>query len=55
MIGCLFLLPIAGFLTLMGVYMTSMMALLGTVGTALGVYMAGIASFLTAFFIIMFG
>jgi len=55
MIGCLLLLPIAGFLSFMGVYMTSMMAFLGAVGTALGVYMAGVASFLTAFFIIMFG
>jgi hypothetical protein len=55
MTGCLFLLPIAGFLTIMGVYMTSMMAFFGALGTAMGVYMAGMASFFTAFFIIMFG
>jgi hypothetical protein len=55
MTGCLFLLPIAGFFTLMGVYMTSMMAFFGALGAAMSVYMAGMASFFTAFFIIMFG
>ena len=55
MTGCLFLLPIAGFLTIMGVYMTSLVAFFGVLGTAVGMYMAGMASFFTAFFIIMFG
>ena len=40
---------------MMGVYMTSMMAFFGVLGTTMGVYMAGVASFLTAFFIMMFG
>jgi hypothetical protein len=55
MIGCLMLLPIAGFLSLMGVYMTSIMAYFVVVVGALGVYMSFMASYFTAFFIIMFG
>jgi len=55
MIGCLLLFPLAGFLTIMGVYMTSMMAFLGALGTAMGIYAGGMMAFLTAFFMIMFG
>jgi len=55
MIGCLLLFPLAGFLTIMGVYMSSLMAyFVGIVG-AMGVYMSAMAAFFTAFFIIMFG
>jgi hypothetical protein len=53
--GCLLLLPIAGFLAMMGVYMTSFMAYFTAVITAMGIYMTAMASFFTAFFIIMFG
>ena len=55
MIGCLLLVPLAAFLTLMGVYMSGLMAFFGVLGTAMGVYMTGMASFFMAFFIIMFG
>ncbi len=55
MIGCLLLFPLAGFLMIMGVYMTSIMALFGALGTAMGIYMGGMAAYFTAFFIIMFG
>ena len=55
MIGCLLLVPIAALLVMMGVYMTSMMAFLGILGTAMGIYIAAMAAFFTAFFIIMFG
>ena len=55
MTGCLIFLPIAGFLTIMGVYMTGLVAFFGVLGTTMGVYMAGMASFFTAFFLIMFG
>ena len=55
MIGCLLLLPLAGFLTLMGVYMSSLMAYFVAVAGAMGIYMAGMAAYFTAFFIIMFG
>jgi hypothetical protein len=55
MIGCLLLVPIAGFLALMGVYMSSLMGYFVAVATAMGIYMAGMASYFTAFFIIMFG
>jgi len=55
MTGCLLLFPLAGFLTIMGVYMSSLMAyFVGIVG-AMGVYMSAMAAFFTAFFIIMFG
>ena len=55
MIGCLLLVPVAGFLALMGVYMSSLMAYFVVVATAVGMYMSAMASFFTAFFIIMFG
>jgi hypothetical protein len=55
MIGCLLLLPLAGFLTLMGIYMSSLMAYFVAIATALGIYMSGVAAYFTAFFIIMFG
>jgi len=55
MIGCLLVVPIAGFFAIMGIYMTSMMAFFGALGTAMGIYMSVMASFFTAFFIIMFG
>ena len=55
MIGCLLLFPLAGFLTLMGVYMSSLMAYFVVIAGAMGIYMAGMASYFTAFFIIMFG
>jgi len=55
MIGCLLLVPIAGVLALMGIYMTSMMAYFVGIAGAMGIYMAGMASYFTAFFIIMFG
>jgi len=54
MIGCLLFLPIAGFFAVMGVYMTSLMAFFGTLGTAMGIYLSGMAAYLTAFVIIMF-
>ena len=40
---------------MLGVYMTGVMAFFGALGTAMGVYMAAMASYFTAFFIIMFG
>ena len=55
MIGCLLLVPITGFLVLMGIYMTSLMAYFAAVVAAMGIYMSGMASYFTAFFIIMFG
>jgi len=55
MIGCLLLLPFAGFLTLMGIYMSSLMAYFVAVATAMGMYMSVMASYFTAFFIIVFG
>ena len=55
MIGCLLLVPIAALLVMMGVYMTSMMAFFGALGTAMGIYAGGMMAFFTAFFIIMFG
>ena len=55
MIGCLLLVPIAGFLVMMGVYMSSLMAYFVGIAGVMGVYMAGMASYFTAFFIIMFG
>jgi len=55
MIGCLLLIPIAGFLAMMGIYMSSLMAYFVAIAGAMGIYMAGMASFFTAFFIIMFG
>ena len=55
MIGCLVLLPIAGFFIAMGVYMSSLMAYFVGLATAMGIYMSGVAAYFTAFFIIMFG
>ena len=55
MIGCLLLIPIAGLLTMMGIYMSSLMAYFVGIAGVMGVYMAGMASYFTAFFIIMFG
>jgi len=55
MIGCLLLLPLAGFLMLMGIYMSSLMAYFVAIATAMGMYMSGMAAYFTAFFIIMFG
>ena len=55
MIGCLLLIPIAGFLAMMGIYMSSLMAYFVVVATAMGIYMSGMAAYFTAFFIIMFG
>jgi len=55
MIGCLLLFPLAGFLTLMGIYMSSLMAYFVGIATLMGMYMSGIAAYFTAFFIIMFG
>jgi len=55
MIGCLVLLPIAGFFIAMGVYMSSLMAYFVAVATAMGMYMSVMASYFTAFFIIVFG
>jgi hypothetical protein len=55
MIGCLLLVPITGFLVLMGLYMSTLMTYFVAVATAMGIYMSGMASFFTAFFIIMFG
>jgi len=55
MVGCLLFLPLAGFLTLMGIYMSSLMAYFIGIATLMGMYMSGMASFFTAFFIIMFG
>jgi len=55
MIGCLLLIPIAGLLAMMGIYMSSLMAYFAAIAGAMGIYMAGMASYFTAFFIIMFG
>jgi hypothetical protein len=55
MIGCLLLFPIAGFLALMGIYMSSLMAYFVAIVGALGIYMSGVAAYFTAFFMIMFG
>jgi len=55
MIGCLLLIPIAGLLTMMGIYMSSLMAYFVAIAGAMGIYMAGMASYFAAFFIIMFG
>jgi hypothetical protein len=55
MIGCLMLVPIAGFLTLIGVYMSSLMAFFVGIVGLMGMYMSGVAAYFTAFFIIMFG
>jgi hypothetical protein len=55
MIAFMLLAPIIGFLVLMGIYMTSLMAYFVAVVAAMGIYMSGMASFFTAFFIIMFG
>ena len=55
MIGCLFLLPIAGFFAALGVYAASLMAYFVAVATAMGKYMSVMASYFTAFFIIVFG
>ena len=45
----------AGFFVILGIYMTSIMAFLGALGTAMGVYAGGMMAYFTAFFIIMFG
>ena len=55
MIGCLLLIPIAGFLTIMGVYMSSLMAYFVGLTAFMGLYMSVMAAYFTAFFIIMFG
>ena len=55
MIGCLLLFPIAGFLALMGIYMSSLMAYFVAIAGAMGVYMSAMAAYFTAFFILMFG
>ena len=55
MTGCLLLLPFVALVTFMGAYMTSLMAFFGVLGAGMSVVMAGMASFFTAFFIIMFG
>jgi hypothetical protein len=55
MIGCLLLFPLAGFLVLMGVYMSTLMGYFVAVATAMGIYMSGMAAYFTAFFFIVFG
>ena len=55
MIGCLLLFPLAGFFAVMGIYMTSLMAFWGVLGTAMGIYAGAMMAYFTAFFIIMFG
>jgi hypothetical protein len=55
MIGCLMVLPIGGFLVLLGVYMGTLMAYFIGLAAAMGIYMSGLASYFTAFFLIMFG
>jgi hypothetical protein len=55
MIGCLMLFPLAGFLSLMGIYMSSLMAYFVGIATLMGMYMSGMAAYFTAFLIIMFG
>jgi hypothetical protein len=55
MIGCLILFPIAGFLALMGVYMSTMMAYFIGLTAVMGAYASAMAAYFTAFFIIMFG
>jgi hypothetical protein len=49
MIGCLMLFPIAGALVALGVYATSIVAFLGTVATAMAIYMGGIFAYFVAF------
>ncbi len=55
MIGCLLLLPLAGLFTMMGIYMSAMMAYFVALATVMGVYMSALSAYFTAFFIIMFG
>jgi hypothetical protein len=55
MIGCLMLVPIAGFLTMMGIYTGALMSYFVAVVGALGAYASFMSAYFTAFFIIMFG
>jgi len=54
-IGCLLLVPITGFLVLMGIYMSTFMGYFVVIATAMGIYMSGMAAYFTAFFFIVFG
>ena len=47
--GCLLLLPITGAMVALGVFTTSMMAFLGTVATAMALYMGGLFAYFVAF------
>jgi hypothetical protein len=55
MIGCLLLLPITAFLTIMGVYMSSLMAYFAAVIGALGAYTSFMAAYFTALFMWILG
>jgi len=50
MIGCLLLIPIAGFLTVMGIYMSTLAAYFVALATAMGIYMGGMMAYFTALF-----
>jgi len=55
MIGCLMVVPIVGFLAMLGLYMSTLMAYFVGLATAMGIYMSCVAAYFTAFLIIMFG
>jgi len=55
MIGCLMLVPIAGFFIAMGVYMSSLMAFFVGIVGLMGMYMSGVAAYFTAFFMFVLG
>jgi hypothetical protein len=48
-IGCLLLLPISGFLVLMGIYMTTLMGYFAALAGAMGIYAGGLIAYFTAF------
>jgi hypothetical protein len=55
MIGCLSLFAFAGLLTVVGIYMSSMLAYLAAMATVVGAYMSAMTAFFTVFFIMVFG
>lgn len=50
MIGCFMLLPITGFLVLMGIYIGSLAAYFVAIAGAMGLYFGGLIAYFTAFF-----
>jgi hypothetical protein len=53
--GCFMLFVATGFFTVLGIYMSSLMAYFVAVATAMGIYMSGMAAYFTALFFIIFG